>query len=67
MRSLTSEECTSLRQGDLVNVKFPGGEIFPLLFVSFAAGGLTGDTFAHLFFNGKLIAVDPERLLTPER
>jgi len=63
MRSLTKKELASLRQGDLVNVEFAGGKIFPLLFHSFAAGGITGDTFAHFFFNGKLIAVDPDRLL----
>lgn len=64
MRSLTSEELRALRPGDFVNAELLGGKILRLRFVSFAAGGNTGDTFARLFAEEKLMAIDPERLLT---
>ena len=65
-RPLTSKELSALRLGDPVTVALPGGEILPCAFRYFVAGGIAGDTFARLLAKGKLIAADPERLLTPE-
>ena len=64
MRPLTSEELSALRLGDPVNLALPGGKILPCAFRSFSAGGIIGDTFARLLVKGKLIAADPDRLLT---